>query len=194
MAKDCAGRRVQGVRIIHSKPENFINEDGPSNWAPVNHLRPPSPSTLGKVIVLWSWTLPMGPGHMGEVVVYGHSNGPMDPLELRHIDPVWPQGTLITPTDRKRYKGPKKPLLTILTKMARTQNSQEGPKWPNLKDNGDKTPPWVIPKVNQDEEDPRGPTGWSIIGIYIHIYIIHQYLSRRAPRPSLQDTTQGPCL
>ncbi|MBW0479860.1 hypothetical protein O181_019575 [Austropuccinia psidii MF-1] len=30
---------------------------------------------------------------------------------------------------------------------------------PNLKDNGDKPAPWTIPKVNQDEEDPRGPTG-----------------------------------
>ncbi|MBW0474350.1 hypothetical protein O181_014065 [Austropuccinia psidii MF-1] len=28
MAKDCAGRIIQGFRMMHSKPENSINEDG----------------------------------------------------------------------------------------------------------------------------------------------------------------------
>ncbi|MBW0479990.1 hypothetical protein O181_019705 [Austropuccinia psidii MF-1] len=30
---------------------------------------------------------------------------------------------------------------------------------------GDKPDPWMMPKVNQDEKDPRGPTGWEIMGI-----------------------------
>ncbi|MBW0494276.1 hypothetical protein O181_033991 [Austropuccinia psidii MF-1] len=75
------------------------------------------------------------------------------------------------------------------SKIAKIQNFS-----PNLKDNGDKPPFWMMPKVNQDEEDPRGPPSWAIMGIYIHISIIHKILSRRALRPSFWNTTQGPCL
>ncbi|MBW0494407.1 hypothetical protein O181_034122 [Austropuccinia psidii MF-1] len=78
-----------------------------------------SPSPLGKFRVLWSWTLSMDPGHIGEVVVHVHFNGPMDPLEPQNMGPVWPWGTLITPMDcgvrtvghTKDQKGPKKPLV-----------------------------------------------------------------------------------
>ncbi|MBW0470254.1 hypothetical protein O181_009969 [Austropuccinia psidii MF-1] len=72
-----------------------------------------SPSTLGKVRVLWSWTLSTGPGHMGEVVVHDHFNGSIEPLEPWNIGPVWPWGTLITPMDRRRCKGPNRPLIII---------------------------------------------------------------------------------
>ncbi|MBW0507963.1 hypothetical protein O181_047678 [Austropuccinia psidii MF-1] len=55
MAKDGAGRRIQGIRIMQSKPENFSNEDGPessygpSNWAPINHSRPPLKDVEGHI-------------------------------------------------------------------------------------------------------------------------------------------------
>ncbi|MBW0589473.1 hypothetical protein O181_129188 [Austropuccinia psidii MF-1] len=52
MAKDCAGRRIQGIRMMHSKPENFINEDGHNPViAPQigpNQSPKTSPSTLGR--------------------------------------------------------------------------------------------------------------------------------------------------
>ncbi|MBW0493934.1 hypothetical protein O181_033649 [Austropuccinia psidii MF-1] len=59
------------------------------------------------------------------------------------------------------------------SKMAKIQNFR-----PNPKDNGDKPPSWMIPKVNQDDEDQRGPPSWAIMGIYIHISIINRILSK----------------
>ncbi|MBW0495749.1 hypothetical protein O181_035464 [Austropuccinia psidii MF-1] len=75
MAKDFPGRRIQGIRIMHSKPENFINEDG-HNPVMAPQIGPQSitqdlPFSIGKGQSLMAWTLSMGPGHMGEVVVHG---------------------------------------------------------------------------------------------------------------------------
>ncbi|MBW0492898.1 hypothetical protein O181_032613 [Austropuccinia psidii MF-1] len=95
---------------------------------------------------------------------------------------------------KRTKKAPNHDLTKNVNGMARTQNGPKTNFRPNLKDNGDKPPPWMMPKVNQDEEDPRGPTGQSIMGIYIHKSIIHQILSRRALRHSFGDTTQGPFL
>ncbi|MBW0492640.1 hypothetical protein O181_032355 [Austropuccinia psidii MF-1] len=89
-------------------------------------------------------------------------HGPMDPLEF------WPRGssnphgpqTIGHTNDQKTPNNPKRPLITIPSKkamaMARTQNTEEVPKWPNFKDNGDKPSPWRIPKANKGEEEPRG--------------------------------------
>ncbi|MBW0553277.1 hypothetical protein O181_092992 [Austropuccinia psidii MF-1] len=106
----------------------------------------------------------------------------MDPLDSQKPGQFGPWGALVTPTasrTRQRPKGPKKqkkekgPLITIPSKMAivmaRTQDTQEGPKWPNTKDNGDKPPPWMLPKANQGEESPRGPIVWPIMEIYMFI-------------------------
>ncbi|MBW0505217.1 hypothetical protein O181_044932 [Austropuccinia psidii MF-1] len=42
MAKDGAGRRIQGIRIIQFKPESSsMNKAIIQLWPPINHLRPP---------------------------------------------------------------------------------------------------------------------------------------------------------
>ncbi|MBW0516801.1 hypothetical protein O181_056516 [Austropuccinia psidii MF-1] len=118
----------------------------------------------------------------------------MDLLDSQRIGQFWPWGALVTPRTIGHQKGPKRAPMMIWSKiaivMARTQNTQEGPKWPKSscrpiqQDIGDKPPPWSMPKGNEVEEDPRGTTGHSIMGIYVHIIIIHHFLRRRALRPS----------
>ncbi|MBW0475488.1 hypothetical protein O181_015203 [Austropuccinia psidii MF-1] len=87
MAKELCSRRIQCVRMKHSNPEDFINESGPeANYDPQfepQSITKTSPAILGKVRFLWSWTLSMGPGHLGEEMFHGHflwSHGPPEIL------------------------------------------------------------------------------------------------------------------
>ncbi|MBW0476798.1 hypothetical protein O181_016513 [Austropuccinia psidii MF-1] len=70
------------------------------------------PEILGKVRFLWCCTLSMGPGHLGEELVHGHSYGAMDPLE------VWPWGALVTPRTIGPIKGQRTPKRPKKAKMA----------------------------------------------------------------------------
>ncbi|MBW0480331.1 hypothetical protein O181_020046 [Austropuccinia psidii MF-1] len=73
--------------MIHSKPENFTNED---SYNPV--MAPqigPQPITQD---------FPFNIGEVQSLMVLDPLDGPLDPLELWHMSPVWPWGTLINPT------------------------------------------------------------------------------------------------
>ncbi|MBW0492897.1 hypothetical protein O181_032612 [Austropuccinia psidii MF-1] len=86
--KNFSGRRTQCIRMMHSKPEDFINEDGP-NQSPKTF-----PAALGKV----RFYIP-GPSQWAQamrVKIWSK-----DPLEPWHMGPVWTWGTLLTPMDRK---------------------------------------------------------------------------------------------
>ncbi|MBW0538880.1 hypothetical protein O181_078595 [Austropuccinia psidii MF-1] len=87
----------------------------------------------------------------------------------------WAVGQAKAPKDQKTPKRPKRHPITIWSKtaigMAKAQSFR-----PILTDIGEKPPPWRMPKVNEVEEDPRGPTSQSIVGIYVHITIIHPFL------------------
>ncbi|MBW0590039.1 hypothetical protein O181_129754 [Austropuccinia psidii MF-1] len=92
----------------------------------------------------------------------GLVNGPKDPQDSQHVGQFGPWGALVTPMDRilrrtdhtdhrtpKMAKGPKRDLNHKIIKMAIVMAKK-----PNLtqilKDNGEKPPPWMKPKVNQD--------------------------------------------
>ncbi|MBW0533482.1 hypothetical protein O181_073197 [Austropuccinia psidii MF-1] len=130
-------------------------QDGP----PINQPRPPlqhwgstysygpGPCQWAQAIWVKIWShVPPGIPAYGANLALGYSNNPQGPqtMDLRICN------------DLKDQERPKRPLITILSLMAivmtRTQNAQDDPKWPrvifkpNIKDNGDKNPPWIMPK------------------------------------------------
>ncbi|MBW0510851.1 hypothetical protein O181_050566 [Austropuccinia psidii MF-1] len=144
----------------------------------------PSPKTFPAILGKLSFNVP-GPYQWAKAIwVRKWSHGPPGILALgasssphrlqSAYDGPWTIG------HAKDQRTPKAPLIThpsiMAMVLARTQNTKEGPKWPNLKDNGDKPPAWMIPKSNQGEVEPRGTISQSIMGIYVHITIMNNFL------------------
>ncbi|MBW0586256.1 hypothetical protein O181_125971 [Austropuccinia psidii MF-1] len=110
----------------------------------------------------WSHGPPGIPAY-GSIQALGDCNSPhglrtaaYGPYRLQTID-HHPR-TIGHSKDQKRSKKAKKALIPKMIKNGHS-DFQKPIFRPNLKDNGDKPPPWGMPKFNQDEEDPRGPTG-----------------------------------
>ncbi|MBW0464525.1 hypothetical protein O181_004240 [Austropuccinia psidii MF-1] len=117
----------------------------------------------------------------------GHAKGQKDPKRPRNT-----KGAKMAPhhhSIKNGHSNGKEPKYSRGSKMAKKSIFR-----PDFKGNGDKTPPWMMPKVYEVEEGPRGPTGKLIMGIYVLITIINHFLSRRALRPSFWDATQGPFI
>ncbi|MBW0542424.1 hypothetical protein O181_082139 [Austropuccinia psidii MF-1] len=114
-----------------------------------------------------------GPGPSQWAQEMWASKWSMDPLDSPHAGQFGPWGALVTPMDGRprptNCRTPRKATKPIRPKQPRKakkgpekQNHQNGQKpnfRPILKANGHKPPPWMRPKVNKDEEDPRGLTG-----------------------------------
>ncbi|MBW0521171.1 hypothetical protein O181_060886 [Austropuccinia psidii MF-1] len=132
---------------MQSKPEDFINADGPSNWAPINHPRPPL-QQWGRSYFLWSWTQAMW------VIKWSHG-----PPRFPAYGSILALGALVTPTDHrkpKEAKGPRRP--------KKTHTGQKGPQSQNHQNGhsrGQKTKFEANSQVkwgqapSLDEEDPR---------------------------------------
>ncbi|MBW0538474.1 hypothetical protein O181_078189 [Austropuccinia psidii MF-1] len=124
---------------------------------------------------LWSHE-PPGTLAYGLILALGGSSNPQGPYDMPKK-----KGHKGNQKEKRAKKAPHQNSIKMAIVMARTQNTQEGPKWPktivrpNFKDNGDKPLCWMIPKANQGEENPRGPISWPIMGIYIDIPIIHPF-------------------
>ncbi|MBW0472595.1 hypothetical protein O181_012310 [Austropuccinia psidii MF-1] len=171
----------------------FNNGEGHISYGPV-----PSQWAQAMWEIKWSHGPPGFP-ECGSILALRVSSHPHGPWTIGHAkDPKDLNGPKKTKKAKRALKpnmikngnsDGQDPKQSRWSKMAKIQTFRS-----NLKDNGDKNPPWMMPKVNQDEEDPRGSTAWAIMGIYIHISIIHQVLSRRALSPYFWDTTQGPCI
>ncbi|MBW0493482.1 hypothetical protein O181_033197 [Austropuccinia psidii MF-1] len=119
MAKDCARRRIQGIRIMHSKPESFVDESThnpvmtPQNWA--QSITHDIPFNIGEGNISYCH----GPYRWAQAIwVKKWSHGP---LETQSMGKFWPWGTPIAPKDCRPQtvghhnypKRPKRPLITV---------------------------------------------------------------------------------
>ncbi|MBW0486930.1 hypothetical protein O181_026645 [Austropuccinia psidii MF-1] len=130
--------------------EGEYSSYGPSKQTPINHPRPalqhwgrsdsygPGPSQWAQAIWVKIWShRPPGILAYGSSLALGDSNIPMDHKT------------------RKRQKGPKRAKKAANHNLIKNGHSNgQVPKWPKaicnrcIKENGDRTPPWIMPKVN----------------------------------------------
>ncbi|MBW0558608.1 hypothetical protein O181_098323 [Austropuccinia psidii MF-1] len=116
---------------MHSNPEYFINKDGPEASYGPNKSPQTFPEILGKVRFYVpapsQWTQAMWVSKWSHGAPGFQACGAL----------VTPMNHSPWPTDhrtRQRPKGPKKTKTDKLAiVMARTQNNQDGPKWPKSK-------------------------------------------------------------